>query len=33
MALADIKKTQPDVTVADIQSNAVIYRKLFKDAP
>lgn len=32
IALADIKKAQPNVTVADIQAHAVNYRKVFKDA-
>ena len=32
IALADIKKAQPNVTVSDIQAHAVNYRKVFKDA-
>jgi len=33
IAIAAITKAQPNVTVKDIQSHAVNYRKLFKDAP
>ena len=33
IALADVKKAQPDVTVAAFQSHAVISRKLSKMPP
>lgn len=33
VAIAAITEAQPNVTTKDIQSHAVNYRKLFKDAP